>query len=91
MTQRDGTPCETERTQSGWGTGWVWGLVLLVLGVGGCTTEWTIPFCKGDGKTPCVGQCTIAVDAQAQTLGTVPLAVVIRDHDGKLHCQEIQP
>jgi hypothetical protein len=63
----------------------------LLLGVGGCTTQWIIPVCQEDAKTPCVGQCTIPVDSQALTMRTVPLAVVIRDHGGTLHCQEIQP
>jgi hypothetical protein len=63
----------------------------LLLGVGGCTTQWIIPVCKEDAKTPCVGQCTIPADDSAQTLRTVPLAVVIRDHNGTLHCEAIEP
>ena len=57
----------------------------------GCTTQWIIPVCKEDAKTPCVGQCTIPADDSAQTLRTVPLAVVIRDHNGTLHCEAIEP
>jgi hypothetical protein len=68
------------------------GVGILVLGVGGCTTPWTISPCEGtDYRTPCMGPCKIAVDDQAQTLRTVPLAVVIRDHNGRLHCEAIQP
>jgi hypothetical protein len=63
----------------------------LLLGVGGCTTQWIIPVCQEDAKTPCVGQCEIPVDGQGLTLRTVPLAVVIRDHSGTRHCEEIQP
>jgi len=91
MTKWDAASCETEREQAWWGNGWVWGLVLLVLVLGGCA-EWTIPPCEGtDFQTPCVGPCKIAMDGQAQTLRTVPYSVVIRDHDGTLHCQEIKP
>ena len=61
------------------------------LGLVACTTQWIIPVCQEDAKTPCVGQCTIPVDSQALTMRTVPLAVVIRDHGGTLHCEEIQP
>jgi hypothetical protein len=67
------------------------GVGSLVLGVGGCT-EWPISPCeKTDNRTPCVGPCKIAVGDQAQTQRTVPLAVVIRDHNGTLHCEAIQP
>lgn len=68
-------------------------LVLLVLVVGGCT-EWIIPPCEGTPfKTPCVGPCTEAVEPVGATYTqvTVPLAVVIEDRHGKLHCQEIRP
>lgn len=66
------------------------GLLLLV---GGCT-EWTIPSCEGTpSKTPCVGPCTVAVEAvgPVYTRATVPLAVVIQDERGTVHCQEIKP
>jgi hypothetical protein len=71
----------------------VWGLLLLVLAIGGCT-EWTIPPCEGTPfKTPCVGPCTVDVESGGPTYTqvTMPLAVVIHDKYGKLHCQEIQP
>lgn len=78
--------------RSWWGNGWVWGLMLLVLVVGGCT-EWTIPPCAGTFKTPCVGPCTVAVEpvGPPNTHVTVPLAVVIQDEKGIRHCQQIQP
>lgn len=69
------------------------GLVLLVLALGGCT-EWTIPPCEGTPfRTPCVGPCTVYVEPAGPTYTqvTMPLAVVIHDKHGKLHCQEIQP
>lgn len=71
----------------------VWGLVLLVLTIGGCT-EWTIPPCVGTPfKAPCVGPCTVGVEPAGPTYTrmTMPLAVVIQDRQGKLHCQEIKP
>ena len=71
----------------------VWGLVLLVLTISGCT-EWTISPCAGTPfKTPCVGPCTVDVEPGGQTYTqvTMPLAVVIQDKQGKLHCQEIKP
>jgi len=49
-------------TYHGWGNGWVWGLVLLVMALGS-GPEWTIPPCAGTPfKTPCVGPCTVAVE-----------------------------
>ena len=93
MTKRDVVPCDTEREQSWWRNGWVWGLALLVLVVGGCT-EWTISPCAGTPiKTPCVGPCTMNVEPVGPTYTRVmvPLAVVIRDQHGTLHCQQIQP
>ena len=40
----------------------VWGLMLLMLTIGGCT-EWTISPCAGTPfKTPCVGACTVDVE-----------------------------
>lgn len=66
------------------------GLLLLA---GGCT-EWTIPPCEGTPfKTPCVGPCTVAVETvgPVYTRATVPLAVVIQDERGTVHCQEIKP
>ena len=93
MTKRDAVPCETAREQSWWRNAWVWGFALLVLVVGGCT-EWTIPPCAGTPvKTPCVGPCTMGVEPVAPTYTrvTVPLAVVIQDQHGTLHCQQIQP
>ena len=93
MTKRDVVPCDTEREQSWWRNGWVWGLALLVLVVGGCT-EWTILPCAGTPiKTPCVGPCTMNVEPVGPTYTRVmvPLAVVIRDQHGTLHCQQIQP
>ncbi|MDE3040129.1 MAG: hypothetical protein KGJ82_06080 [Nitrospirota bacterium] len=84
----------TERSvQSWWGNGWLWGLMLPVLVVSGCT-EWTIPPCEGTPfKTPCVGPCTIPVEpvGPAYTQATMPLAVVIQDQNGTLHCQQIKP
>jgi len=68
-------------------------ITLLVLVVGGCT-EWTIPPCAGTPfKTPCVGPCTEAVEPVGPTYTrvTMPLAVVIQDQQGTLHCQEIKP
>jgi hypothetical protein len=70
----------------------VCGLVLLVLALGGCI-EWTVPPCKGTPfKTPCVGPCTVDVEPAGPTYTqvTMPLAVVIHDRHGTLHCQEIQ-
>lgn len=67
--------------------------LFVLLGLVGCT-EWTISPCSGTPfKTPCVGPCTLAVEpaGQAYTNRTVPLAVLIRDQQGTLHCQEIQP
>jgi hypothetical protein len=67
--------------------------LLGVLALVGCT-EWVIPPCAGTPfKTPCVGPCTVAVEpvGPAYTRATVPLAVVIQDQKGTLHCQEIQP
>ena len=92
MTKRYLAPCETETDQYWWGTGRLWGLVLLVLVVGGCT-EWTIPPCTGTFKTPCVGPCNVAVEPvdPNSTRVTVPLAVVIQDQQGTRHCQQIQP
>ena len=93
MTKRDMASCDTEREQSWWGNGWMWGLVLLALVLGGCT-EWTIPACEGmPSKTPCVGPCTVAVEpvGPAYTRATVPLAVVIQDEQGTRHCQQIRP
>lgn len=75
------------------GNGWVWGPLLLVLALGGCT-EWTISPCEGTPfKTPCVGPCTVAVEPVGPTYTqvTMPLAVVIHDRQGKMHCQQIQP
>ena len=72
---------------------WVEGFVLLVLVTSGCT-EWTIPPCKGTQfTTPCVGPCTMDAEPTVPnyTQMTIPLAVVIQDKYGKLHCQEIQP
>ena len=91
----DGFPDRvTEGSEQSWrGNGWVWGLVLLVLVVGGCT-EWTIPPCTGTPfKTPCVGPCTVAVEpvGPAYTHATMPLAVVILDEKGTMHCQQIKP
>ena len=84
----------TERSaQSWWGNGWLWGLMLPVLLVSGCT-EWTIPPCEGTPfKTPCVGPCTVPVEpvGPAYTQATMPLAVVIQDQNGTLHCQQIKP
>jgi len=77
----------------GFRNSWVGGLVLLVLVMSGCT-EWTIPPCKGTSfNTPCVGPCTMDAEPAVPnyTLVTIPLAVVIHDKYGKLHCQEIQP
>jgi hypothetical protein len=93
MTKRDVAPCDAESEQHWWRNGWLWGLVFLVLVVGGCT-EWTIPPCaETPFKTPCVGPCTMAVEPVGSTYTsvTVPLAVVIQDQNGKLHCQEIKP
>ena len=93
MTKRDVASCNTESEQPCWGNGVVWGLVLLVLVVGGCI-EWTIPPCEGTPfKTPCVGPCTVAVEpvGPTYTRATIPLAVVIQDEQGTLHCQQIQP
>jgi hypothetical protein len=93
MTKRDVASCETESEQYWWGNGWVLGLMLLVLAVGGCT-EWTIPPCVGTPfKTPCVGPCTLTVEpvGPSYTRVTLPLAVVIQDQQGTLRCQEIQP
>ena len=69
------------------------GWCVLVLALVGCT-EWVIPACEGmPPKTPCVGACTIPLEPvrPAYTRATVPLAVVIQDEQGTLHCQEIQP
>jgi hypothetical protein len=80
-------------TSYGFGNRWVAGLVLLVLLMSGCA-EWTIPSCKGTPfNTPCVGPCSI--DAEPTTPNytqvTMPVAVVIRDRSGTLHCQDIKP
>ena len=86
-------PLQRFITSYGLGNGWVWGLVLLVLVTSGCT-EWTIPPCQGTPfKTPCVGPCTVDVEPGGPTYTqvTAPLAVVIHDMYGKLHCQEIKP
>jgi hypothetical protein len=65
-------------------------LWLLLLFVTGCT-EWTVPECENPLRaTPCVGPCTVTVDESALTHAWVPYAVVIRDVDGALHCQEIK-
>ena len=67
--------------------------LLGVLALVGCT-EWVIPPCAGTPfKTPCVGPCTVAVEpvGPTYTRETMPLAVVIQDRQGTLHCQEIQP
>ena len=93
MTKRDVPPCDTESEQYGWRNGWVWGLLLLVLALVGCT-EWTIPPCAGTPfKTPCVGPCTAGVEPAEPTYTrvTMPLAVVIQDQQGKRLCHEIQP
>lgn len=69
------------------------GLCVGLLVVGGCT-EWTIPPCTGTpSKAPCVGPCTVAVEpvGPVYTRATVPLAVVIQDERGMVHCQEIKP
>lgn len=66
---------------------------VLVLALVGCT-EWTISPCAGTPfKTPCVGPCTVAVEpgGPTYTRETMPLAVVIQDRQGTLHCQQIQP
>lgn len=80
-------------TSYGFGNRWVAGLVLLVLVMSGYA-EWTIPSCKGTPfNTPCVGPCSI--DAEPTTPNytqvTMPVAVVIRDRSGTLHCQDIKP
>ena len=80
-------------TPYGFGNRWGAGLVLLVLVMSGCA-EWTIPSCKGTPfNTPCVGPCSI--DAEPTTPNytqvTMPVAVVIRDRSGTLHCQDIKP
>jgi len=69
------------------------GVCVLILALVGCT-EWTIPPCEGTPfKTPCVGPCTVAVEpvGPTYTRATMPLAVVIRDQHGTLHCQQIEP
>ena len=86
-------PCQSFITSHGFGDRWVAGLVLLVLVMSGCA-EWTIPSCKGTPfNTPCVGPCSI--DAEPTTPNytqvTMPVAVVIRDRSGTLHCQDIKP
>ena len=89
--RRVAVPCFV--TSDGLGNVSVWGLVLLVLAIGGCT-EWTIPPCAGTPfKTPCVGPCTVDVepDGPTYTQVTLPLAVVIHDRQGEMHCQQIQP
>ncbi len=94
MTKRDVPPCDTESEPSWWGNGLAWGLVLLVLALVGCSTEWTIPPCAGTPfKTPCVGPCTVPGEDVGPTFTrvTVPFAVVIQDRQGTLHCQQVQP
>jgi hypothetical protein len=86
-------PVQCSVTSNRFGNSWVGGLVLLVLVISGCT-EWTIPPCEGTPfKTPCVGPCTVDAEPAGPTYTqvTMPLAVVIQDKYGKLHCQEIQP
>jgi hypothetical protein len=85
-------PVQYFATSYGLRNSWVGGL-LLVLVISGCT-EWTIPPCKGTPfNTPCVGPCTMDAEPAVPnyTQVTIPLAVVIHDRYGKLHCQEIQP
>lgn len=80
-------------TTTGFRNRWVAGLVLLVLVIGGCT-EWTISPCKETPlNTPCVGPCTVDAEPTMPnyTQVTMPLAVVIQDRHGKMHCQEIKP
>lgn len=63
-------------------------LPAVLLACSGCASEWVIPECRADGKTPCVGQCQITVDTQ--TVADVPLAVRVRTAEGKLACEEIR-
>jgi hypothetical protein len=86
-------PVQCLITSYGFVNRWMGGLALLMLVISGCT-EWTIPPCKGTPfTTPCVGPCTMDAEPAMPnyTQVTIPLAVVIHDRYGKLHCQEIQP
>ena len=79
----------------GYGLGyrWVAGLVLLVVMMGGCA-KLTIPSCKGTPfNTPCAGPCTVEAEPgmPSYTQVLIPLAVVIHDRYGNLHCQDIKP
>lgn len=77
---------------------WVWqqvgsGTCASNVGMSGCA-EWTIPSCKGTPiNTPCVGLCSIEAEPATPnyTQVTMPVAVVIRDRSGTLHCQDIKP
>lgn len=65
-------------------------LFLAVWLLAGCAvgSDWTIPECRGDGKTPCVGPCLLKVDTQ--TVAEVPLAVRIKEANGMERCEEIK-
>ena len=69
------------------------GLCVGLLIIGGCT-EYTIPTCEGTPyKLPCVGPCPVT-DKSTGTKPTptkAPLAVVIQDEQGAVHCETIKP
>ncbi len=68
-------------------------LCVGLLVVGGCT-EYTIPDCKGTPyKMPCVGACPVVVKPTGKkpTPTKAPLAVVIQDEQGAVHCETIKP
>jgi hypothetical protein len=64
-----------------------------LLSVGGCI-EYTIPTCEGTPyKMPCVGPCPVVVKpaGKTSTNAKAPLAVVIQDEQGAVHCETIKP
>lgn len=68
------------------------GLCVGLLMVSGCT-EWTIPSCEGTPyKMPCVGACPVVVKPTGKnsTRTKAPLAVVIQDEQGAVHCETIK-
>ena len=80
-----------------WGRKIFWcGRLCLCVGllvVGGCT-EFTIPSCEGTPyKMPCVGACPVVVKPTGKkSIPTkAPLAVVIQDEQGAVHCETIKP